>query len=358
MSRLPREILEVSFRNALDSTSTTTRHLLLGNGFSIDARESFRYDSLFERAGGFSPPVDQLFRDLRSTDFEAALENLSRRIAEAKDDHPLVAELVEQQREIRQAFLTAVSRVHPDSSTDIDDEEKANCAAFLSHFVGTNRDLGTRNKNFRGKIFTTNYDLLLYWCLVKYGKRLNCHDGYINPSHTDEYGVWRPTSAPRLLYLHGALHIFRVGSQHRMNRYQGHRRLIAQTRRRLGVGEFPLFVSEGSQEMKRKAIDASPYLTMASDALDGALKNSKAALFIFGHGLGERDGHLLKRIGELRIGSVFIGAWGGRAGPSGGAVERWAETWWQERERESLPYPLNVYVFDSSRFSVWKRRFR
>jgi hypothetical protein len=55
----------------------------------------------------------------------------------------------------------------------------------------------------RGVVFTANYDLLLYWVVVRHSAALGCHDGF------DQEGYWSGTpSGAQVFYLHGGLHLF------------------------------------------------------------------------------------------------------------------------------------------------------
>lgn len=70
-----------------DSAQYSKRHLLLGNGFSIDHNSEFHYSSLYEEAN-FSncSEIKGIFEKLRTQNFEYVIQNLEdqNRIDDAK----------------------------------------------------------------------------------------------------------------------------------------------------------------------------------------------------------------------------------------------------------------------------------
>jgi hypothetical protein len=340
------EVIPIDFQGALDRTAGQVRYLLLGNGFSISARPSFKYDSLFAAAQPFSSDVAELFERLKTQDFEVVLDHLLERIGGASSAEA-IAYLRAKEHEVRERFIGALSDVHPHSSASLTERECDECASFLESFVGK-----TRGK-LDGRIFTTNYDLLLYWVLVRRHRRLTCYDAHFNPPGNKSYGVWNEDSFPGVVYLHGALHLYLFGDQQRMLRYDGQRSLIEQTRLRLDAGEFPQIVSEGTSDAKVSRIVRSRYLTFGRKSFNSALLNRNGALFTFGHGLDPRDQHFLRRIGERRIGSVFLGVLGGLDSEGGDRAQYWAQRWSSARRAQATPQPLEVFVFDSSKVFPW-----
>ena len=150
----------IEFQDALRLTEGRPRHLLMGNGFSIDARPTkFNYDTLFGEAGDFSPSVRRLF-DVHGHDFERVLEVINSQLA-GTTEPDRVSALKLQEREVHDGFMRALSRVHPNNTHSLTAEECANCAQFLTPFVSKKLPLAVR-----GKLFTTNYDLLIYWVIA------------------------------------------------------------------------------------------------------------------------------------------------------------------------------------------------
>lgn len=332
----------ITFEEAIEQTKASTRHLLLGNGFSISARPSFRYQSLFEAAEPFSAEVKEIFQRLDTQDFEQVLEDIRQLSQETADE-----KCISHEKEVREAFLRALSTVHPDSSWSISREEAENCASFLEHFVGLKRPL-----KLRGRVYTTNYDLLLYWVIARFQRRLSCYDSHEGQRH----GVWDPNKAPSLVYLHGGLHLYDASEGQIMLRYDGERSLIGQSRKLLARGRFPVIVAEGTSQNKVARIQRSKYLKRMSRYLMTGFKDPNAVLFTYGHSLSERDAHLLRSVGEGCINAVYVGAYGGLGGDQSNAVHDWAAAWSEARVNCAKP-PLQVWVYDTSAFSPWRRLF-
>lgn len=343
------EPLPVEFDDAIERTATRTRYLLLGNGFSISARATFAYQSLYRGAGKFSPGVEALFQRHETEDFEHVLSVLKSNLADGATDPETRATWKEQEEEVRSGFIRSLSSVHPDSSAFMGDDECHACGSFLEHFVGRSRPL-----KVRGRLYTTNYDLLLYWAIVRNGRRLWCHDSHISPMEDKRYGVWNPEKPPGVVYLHGALHLYPFGSGQAMLRYHGDLSLIEQTRRRLNDGRFPVIVSEGTSEAKASRIARSGYLTWAGKYLRSGMRDRNGVLVTFGHGLNDRDAHLIRAIGQGRISTVYVGAWGGLGGSQGPDICQWAERWWEARRSRPQDGPLEVRVYDTSKLSPWR----
>lgn len=345
-----RVVREISFEKALADTAGQRRHILLANGFSRNYdNDRFAYQSLRERAATLSAPIERHFSELGTPDFEAVLNAISDLQRDAQSESEL-RELRRQEVEVKLAFLSAVEEVHPASAIALSNEEVETCAKFLHHFCDPGRP-----ETDRGKIFTTNYDLLLFWVIARQSKMLKCYDGFTPEPFNDAYRPWDPDPdrSPGLVYLHGALHIYRRGRDHRMLRYRAGARLVDQIRDRFKVRDFPLIVAEGKSEQKAARIDKSDYLKHALGIFRGALAND-SVLFTFGHSLDARDRHILQLVGSRQVRAVYIGAYGGLNSDDGARAKLWAEKWWVQRDRASTLRPLRVYVFDSSTCRVWR----
>lgn len=335
----------VTFEAALAETGTRRRHLLLGNGFSRAYSESFAYNSLYAVCGPFSPPVEEIFA-LHRPDFEAVLSVIDQRRRSASDA-PEVAEFNREEAEVKRAFLAAITKVHPDSGAAVTDEQKAACVGFLKNFHDSRAPLARR-----GRIFTTNYDLLLVWVMARSGKELKCYDDFEGEPDNPYFRNWAEKRMPDLAFLHGALHIYRHAGDVIMLRYRPGDRLVDQIRRRLHQDEFPVMVAEGSGPAKSARISASPYLTKMRKVFRSGLNDPNSVLFTFGHSLSEVDAHLLSVVGNRKVRAVYVGAYGGLASPDGERASRWAGIWLADRARAGA-LPLDIAVFDSRHCNVW-----
>ena len=152
----------IPFREALNlAQGGGKKHLMLGNGFSIALRpEIFTYNTLFERAKESRKLTDALqgvFAKLDTTDFEKvieALKNAAELVSLYKESNPGLAEQLQQDAErLRGVLAETIAEHHPSRPHEIRRQQYASCRRFLS--------------NFDGHIYTLNYDLLLYWTLMK-----------------------------------------------------------------------------------------------------------------------------------------------------------------------------------------------
>jgi len=330
------ELCLTTFEEAIEQTTSFRRHLLTGNGFSISAFRTFNYDSLYNAAAPFSPDVDALFQNSKTTDFELVLDSIKK----SHDRFPVgqAQSLID---EIRGAFVHALATVHPDSSHRITARQFESCTRFLQHFVG-------KELRDKGRIYTTNYDLLLYWVIVRAGKKLICPDGFLGYDRR-----WNPKRNADLVFLHGGLHLFETESAQVKLRYELDSNIIVQTRQLLNRGSFPTIVAEGTSADKADRIRKSAYLKTMSSHLKYDCNNPSAALFIFGHSLDKRDSHLLKLIGEGNISRIYIGAYQGLNSRDIENISYWASTWADVRRalgKNPLP---EIWIYDTSKCFPW-----
>ena len=323
---MTQQIRPISFREALSETADRRRHLLMGNGFSIAAHRGFDYSSLYDVEVAPDPSLSALFDELGTKNFEVALKQ-ARNSREAE--------------EIRARLISAVAKVHPTYGM-ITEEARGACGLFLEDFTAVR--LGGQ----RGSLFTTNYDLLLYWVLVQHNKTLKCYDGF------DSDGVWAPFREARLFYLHGGLHIFEHHlpkiTQVKKLMWQKGRSLIQQVQSHLEVGDLPLFISEGNAIQKRARRWDSEYLKKALRHFTMACDQADSVLFTVGHSLSDADAHIADAIGGGQIERVFLGAYG----PAD--HERFSQlgqAWAAQRAGANRP-EIEVCVFDVSECPIWR----
>jgi hypothetical protein len=215
----------------------------------------------------------------------------------------------------------------------------------LEAFAGTARD------PWRGRVFTTNYDLFLYWVLMQRQTRLKLYDGF------DNQGIWHEglLSNTFVFYLHGALHHYEenigrlkpVMQQYKLLWREG-LPLPLQVRRHIAEGHFPVFVSEGTAADKRHAIRSNPYLHRVNQRFKRHCSETGAAIFTVGHSLGKVDQHITDMIGASE-GPVFIGVF---SDEDVMRVDEVASDWSETRQREGRS-PPNVALFDVRQCPIW-----
>jgi hypothetical protein len=271
-------------------------NLLLGNGFSLGLHGGFQYGSLKQQAEAAALIGDEergLFAALGTVDFEKVLS----RLVEAQvvnDAHHLEDKgvLRESYLLIRDALIKVVSRTHP-LRKDIPS----------ARLVRYRQEL----RRFR-RIFTTNYDLLLYWIAAQEdagGESLRGFlDFFWNAGNTfdakkvDVLAMGKPTC---LYYLHGALFLSRKGDRTRKVIRQGADLLT--TLRSSPIDAAPVFVSEGDAVAKRRSIAQNDYL----DWVYTELENLEQGVTVFGHSLSAPDSHILAALCRDYRGPLAVG---------------------------------------------------
>ena len=153
-----------SFNEALkQSEHYGKRHLLLGNGFSLACEPNiFAYGSLFDEAKKtMSKELAAIFAAMGTQDFEEVIRALQHAAAIVSAYNPklkrTMGRMIGDSEKLKKDLIQALAGRHPARPNAIADERYFACRTFLGHFVG---------ENAGGKIYTMNYDLLLYWALM------------------------------------------------------------------------------------------------------------------------------------------------------------------------------------------------
>lgn len=289
---------EMTFQEALDLTKDLPRDLLLGNGFSMAAHDGFDYRQLLKRA---SVPDDvmAIFDAARTSNFEGVMRVL---LAESVGMNPAQAmEAKDKIEALKKALIQSILEVHPPRRSLISDPQWARCEDFLEHFIGKKR---------AGRIFTTNYDLLLSWAVApdrdrkRPDVRFKAYEGFRGGDYGGALG------SATIIYLHGALHLNMERGWPRQMQWRNtgvplHEQIAALLER----GHFPIFVTEGASSLKEPKSPGflkDAYTAFVSTSNVGA----KKALFTLGHGLGPEDGHILNLIPKGTVETVCLGAYG------------------------------------------------
>lgn len=336
----------LTFQQALaDSRSLSTRHVLLGNGFSIACRpDIFLYGKLYEQAdfSKLSPTAKNAFEALGTQDFERVIKALrdTKQILGAYGGAPqsFINTLQSDADGLRELLVETIAHSHPAWPGEVTNEEYAACRAFISNFK---------------TIYTFNYDLLLYWAQMHTAEGIfpTSDDGFrkSDVDYDADYVVWEPSQSheQNTWFLHGALHVFDAGTE--IQKYTWANtgvRLIDQIRNALQKGFFPLFVSEGSSAEKLERIRHSDYLAKAYRSFS----EIKGALFIYGHSLAENDEHYLKRIEKGKLSHLYIGLHGNTSSDANKRIIRRAD---QMANNRRIGTNLHISYFDSATASVW-----
>jgi hypothetical protein len=256
--------------------------LLLGNGASVAVWEKFRYSSHYERAQSDDVPnklVDEdtrIFDSLKTKNFEEVLRNL---MISGRINRILGLDLTkikERYDHIRQALIDAVCAVHVPWETMMPDVLEKIGTSLIEY----------------NTIFSTNYDLLVYWALMCHKKQ-----GFKDYFWSRKFDVSDTSlyhQSCRVIFLHGALHLFVDADGNTWKRKNdGVFNLLELFRMPYGSKRTtPLFITEGNAEQKLRAIQQSDYLYFAFRQFE----ENDRPLVVLGHSLSEEDAHLIKVI--------------------------------------------------------------
>jgi hypothetical protein len=315
--------------------------LLLGNGFSIACDEVFSYRSLYNAAvtAGLSVRARRVFERLGTNNFEGVMRSLelSHWVAAT---YGLVqssnSEMLGDLETIKRTLIEAIGGSHLQHPGEILDERKERAVEFLRQYR---------------IVFTTNYDLLLYWITMNSNPPL-FDDGFrYDPDDEDRLVFSFYSGDRRMFYLHGAVHLYM--EEGRLCKHRSGTDGLCLTdviRESLGHGQYPLFVAEASAGEKLRQINENPYLTSCL----GQFNSLKGNLVILGHSLAESDEHILDAIvRNRRLSSLYLGLHGDPESSSNQVTQATARRLHVQRSQQSQQCPLEVYFYSSETACVW-----
>jgi len=293
-------------------------HLLLGNGFSVAYDNSiFSYNALFNFVSSLNDPLlSRVLGAMKTKNFElmmAQLDAFSALLEVFDSDPALKAKVAAANEGLRRSLIAAINSLHPEHVFKMSDEQSTTCARFLNRFLETG-----------GSLFTSNYDLLLYWVLMRQNIPNAC-DGFgrelLNPvefeNRTEEANWselrWGPNkSQQNVFYVHGALPLFDTGTEVEKEQYDSNGYLLENINARIEAQHYPVFVTAGSGDDKVAQIRANPYLADCYEHLC----NIDGSVVTFGFGFGDSDLHIIEALNRAthfpsksppKLWSVYIG---------------------------------------------------
>jgi hypothetical protein len=245
---------------------------------------------------------------------------------------------------IKDTLVGSIATTHLAHAGLVPIEKKNAALVFLNRF-----------KN----IFTTNYDLLLYWAILAEAGRPSFADGF-HGSDDDPaaaYVVYSPLDAYRkgIFYLHGALHIYDVGGELRKHCWMRTRTHLTELiRDGLARAEYPLFVAEGNAEQKLAQISRHGYLSHCFSKFS----RIEAPLVVYGHSLGHSDNHLIDAITQNPdLARIYVGLHGNPRSVGNTAIAAAAQAMTTERRRLATRHErfdqLDVVFFQAESAEVW-----
>lgn len=334
MERLPK------FEEVISETNGCQRNILLGNGFSMAFDEKrFDYSSLLD-SPNIPFYIKRVFHTFHTSDFEVIIKKLesSAQLLKAYDRRLTTSRRLYQEAiNLRDELINLILEIHPSSQNYIEKDSMFKTLVFLSNF---------------NKIFTLNYDCLLYWVLLNREDFLKSYpnreifkmdDGF-RPYYNEL--AWRENETQNVFYLHGALHIYKkayglICKPHNDGRY-----LMDIIKDNIYNNKYPLIVTEGSSTNKLNKIlkENNEYLSYCYSKLKGI----KDVLFIHGHSLDKKDKHIFDAISKnLTIKKVYISLC---------SKEKYldkrekVDTFFAKREREKT---LDVNFYNADSANIW-----
>jgi hypothetical protein len=273
--------------------------LLLGNGFSIGIDRNFSYNHLYDTFSlkKASAEIKATFETLESANFEDIMSAIlnSYSIVEILESSSRCHLNPEKHlANIRTGFIETLINIH---QTGLNDEVKNHIhQTFLSKFE---------------KIFTTNYDLHLYWLIQYQGDGEGpFRDGF---ARYNQNLVWpsKHTASQNVFFLHGALHLIPAGNEidgtAYLTKLSGKKIPIFEQAQQLAENNiYPLFLLEATSPCKFKAIARSYYLGYCFEQLKQIGNNANTtSVWMHGFSFNENDNHIYNAIfGEDVILSV------------------------------------------------------
>lgn len=326
-------------------------HLLLGNGFSVAFDyETFSYGALLDYATEeklLGPLSAKFFQSMETHDFEAVINRLldaalALEVIDRDGNQAQVEALRDEAEILKEILAKSLASLHPERPSDVDD------SAYL------------RVKNFLGKhakIYTANYDLLLYWTIMKDSPNevsVSRDDGFRSPDQESKYVVWDHLTPYRqnVHYLHGALHLYRARQSAELQKLTWIRTdeaLIDQIRSQLHSNRFPLIVTEGTSNEKLAKIQTSDYMAKGLRSL----ASLGGGMVVFGLSFSPNDDHIAEAIVKSGISSLAVSLFGSTTSAENQETIRAVNRMVADRSSVNAKKPIEVKFYDASSVPLW-----
>lgn len=276
----------IQFDEAINRTTGEDRSLLIGNGFSIS---HFSYRTLLEKAGlTADDPLRSLFRALDTFDFETvirALEDASL-VEKSYGEDARAAKFDGDADRLRESLVHAVRETHPVHREEIADQIPS-CVLFLKHF---------------SKLFSLNYDLLLYWVQLDIARDFK--DGFgLGEERRGFLGPFKESAYCNIYNLHGGLHLFKTPEGDVEKRLMGASGVIDAIALTITQGKrLPIYVAEGTSQGKMGKINSIPYLRHCHEQLS----SSSGIFFVYGHSANPNDAHIYRALFNSKVEHLYF----------------------------------------------------
>ena len=325
-------------------------HLLLGNGFSMAYDPAiFSYNALHHFVTKQDDKDLSTILDVIETrNFEMIMQHLdtfSALILAFGGNPKLKKRIYDASAKLKSSLLNAVKALHPEHVFKVPDEKSKACSNFLKVFF-----------NSGGNTYSTNYDLLLYWVLMRNsivkhvdgcGRELENMDEHVPP----EEQIWseltwgKHRDEQNVFYLHGALQFFDNGVAVTKEEYNIYNYILQNINVKMEKNEYPIFVTAGDGQQKLRHIRHNQYLTHCYDSLS----NAEGSLVTFGFNFGSYDEHIITAINKAakygkkatnKLWSIYIGVY--------------SEDDIKHIEKIADTFKCKVHIFDAKTAHVWE----
>lgn len=321
------------------------KHLILGNGFSVDLfPDIFNYKKLAEKIT--DPKIKAVFAEFNTSDFEFVVLKLaeSLRVLNYYDTEKNIFNKVKEDGEkLKEILISVITSSHPENPTLISNNQYKSCFEFLHHFE-------------EGRKYSFNYDLILYWVYMHFldnnVTNLKSDDGFRTDWDNDSMVTWEigREHQQNLYYLHGAMHIFKDvnASIQKYTWRNGNKTIGQQVKESIENNKFPVFISEGRQEHKLKRIKENGYLSRSFSSI----KSIGGDLFVFGHSIRDEDDHVFDIVNlNKNIKKVFISLFGEIDSEENKKILQKINNWRNDYKHKGREY----IFFHSASANVWKK---
>lgn len=337
--------------NSIKENHIREFHLLLGNGFSMAYDpDIFSYNALHDFITNLNDKdLSTILGVIETKNFEVIMQQLDNfsALIEALGGDPDLKEKVDSASiKLKNSLLDAVRLLHPEHVFTVPEEESEACSKFLKIFLDS-----------RGKLFSTNYDLLLYWILMRndviehsdgFGRELD-NAAELPPPEEQQWSELRwgkYKKKQNIFYVHGTLPFFDTGIDIIKEEYDQRNYLLEKIGSRMDKGEYPIFVTAGNGDEKLAHIMHNHYLSHCYDSLTGIT----GSLVTFGFNFGQYDDHIIEAINRAakygkkefpKLLSIYIGVY-------------------SDQDREHIEQIRNkfmckVRIYDAKTANIWGR---
>lgn len=321
--------------------------MLLGNGFSQAYNaDIFSYKNLLEKAdlGSDKEAIVSAFNKLNTADFELVIRALDRSRNIGKlfldDEHveSYSRRLIRAKRTVKAALWHAISSLHPESAHDVDVEKYEITRKSLIHFK---------------RIYTVNYDLLLYWTLTRdnWYRTWGACDGF---GMSQEKLCWQSKNRHKqnVFWLHGGLHMIELenGSIQKL-KYRFGESMMEQIHQKFSKNEFPVLVAEGTSKRKQARITRNVYLADSYRQFS----EQEGCLLTYGFNFNPSDSHIVSALSKGMYNKIYVALYGKIDSTHNNKIRGKLTEIYNNRKAMGSGKELKIKVFPSHQISFWSK---